>query len=143
MTDHLILEKQLCFRLYNVNKAMNRLYNKLLIDLNLTYPQYLVMLVLWQQQRAISIKELGKKLDLDSGTLSPLLKRLEKTDYIVRKRNNVDERVVEIYLTTQGKALKIKAEKIPSLMFAKTGLSSEELQQLNGTLDHLLSQLSN
>jgi DNA-binding MarR family transcriptional regulator len=86
MSDNLQLEKQLCFRLYSANKKVCRLYAPLLKELGLTYPQYLVMLVLWQQIEALSVKALGKMLDLDSGTLSPLLKRMEKQRLLIRSR---------------------------------------------------------
>jgi len=141
MSEHLKLENQLCFRLYNLNKAMNRLYAPLLTDLGLTYPQYLVMLALWQQPTAISIKLLGKQLDLDSGTLSPLLKRMEKMALITRKRSDIDERVVEILLTQNGIKLKEKAECVPAKMFAKTGLSIDEIVHLNSSLDKLLTNI--
>jgi len=141
MSEHLKLENQLCFRLYNLNKAMNRLYAPLLNDLGLTYPQYLVMLVLWQSSTAISVKLLGKQLDLDSGTLSPLLKRMEKMALITRKRNEFDERVVEIFLTQNGVKLKENAECIPAKMFAKTGLSVDKITLLNNSLDKLLSNI--
>jgi len=141
MSEQLKLNNQLCFRLYNVNKAMNRLYAPLLKDLGLTYPQYLVMLVLWQTSKAISVKALGKKLDLDSGTLSPLLKRMEGLGYISRQRNSNDERSVEIFLTTLGAKLKSQAECIPATMFAKTGLTIEQLHNLRETLDQLISNI--
>ncbi|MBL4909968.1 MAG: MarR family transcriptional regulator [Alteromonadaceae bacterium] len=138
MSEQLKLENQLCFRLYNINKAMNRLYAPLLKNLGLTYPQYLVMLVLWQEPKAISVKILGKKLDLDSGTLSPLLKRMAGLGYITRQRNVNDERSVEILLTEQGCSLKAQAECIPATMFAKTGLTIEQLHDLSETLDQLI-----
>ncbi len=141
MSEHLKLENQLCFRLYNINKAMNRLYAPLLNDLGLTYPQYLVMLVLWQSSDAISVKSLGKKLDLDSGTLSPLLKRMEKQSLIVRARSTEDERIVEVSLTSAGALLKDKAACIPSEMFSKTGLSTEQLNELSASLDQLLAKI--
>ncbi len=142
MSEQLQLEKQLCFRLYRLNKAMNRLYAPILKPLQLTYPQYLVMLVLWQTNKSIAVKTLGEKLDLDSGTLSPLLKRLEKIGYIARQRSLDDERQVNIELTIQGKQLKQSAEKIPALMFAQTGLSIEGLQQLSQQLDTLFDNIN-
>lgn len=141
MSEHLKLENQLCFRLYNLNKIMNRSYAPLLSDLELTYPQYLVMLVLWQSSQTISIKLLGMQLNLDSGTLSPLLKRMEKMGLITRKRKDLDERVVEISLTESGSKLKENAECIPTKMFAKTGLSIDDIAHLNNTLDKLLNDI--
>ena len=120
---------------------MNRSYAPLLSDLELTYPQYLVMLVLWQSSQTISIKLLGMQLNLDSGTLSPLLKRMEKMGLITRKRKDLDERVVEISLTESGSKLKENAECIPTKMFAKTGLSIDDIAHLNNTLDKLLNDI--
>lgn len=142
MNNNLLLEKQLCFRLYSLNKLMCRLYAPVLKELSLTYPQYLVMIVLWQYYKAgISVKDLGAKLDLDSGTLSPLLKRMEKQSLIKRERDSKDERVVLIKLTQQGVELQKNAEHIPAKMFAVTGLSPEKLQVLNLTLDQLIDNL--
>jgi DNA-binding MarR family transcriptional regulator len=141
MSDNLRLEKQLCFRLYSANKKVCRLYAPLLKGLGLTYPQYLVMLVLWQQTEALSVKALGKMLDLDSGTLSPLLKRMEKQRLLIRTRQKNDERVVEVELTDDGKSLKQGAESIPETMLAKTGLSTERFQQLTSILDKLLQDM--
>ena len=141
MSDNLRLEKQLCFRLYSANKKVCRLYAPLLKELGLTYPQYLVMLVLWQQTEALSVKALGKMLDLDSGTLSPLLKRMEKQRLLIRSRQKTDERVVEVELTDVGKNLKQGAESIPETMFTKTGLSAERFQQLTNILDELLQDM--
>lgn len=140
MSENLKLEKQLCFRLYNLSKAMNKLYMPLLKELDLTYPQYLVMLALWEENEAISIKKLGEKLDLDSGTLSPLLKRMEKLQLISRVRNNQDERSVEIHLSAHGKNIKSKAKHIPAKLFALTGLSKDEMINLQMSLDTLLTQ---
>lgn len=143
-SDHLILENQLCFRLYSLTKLMNRHYSPVLKKLGLTYPQYLVMLVLWQHnntQHAISVKELGEKLDLDSGTLSPLLKRLEKQALINRIRNSEDERRVELNLTKTGILLEAQAQTIPAQMFAVTGMSLDELHSLTKQLDCLLATM--
>lgn len=140
--DNLKLEKQLCFRFYSLSKSMSRLYTPVLKDLSLTYPQYLVMLVLWEYNQPISIKNLGEKLDLDSGTLSPLLKRMESQKLISRCRNIDDERSVEITLSPMGINLKVKAEHIPAKMFSLTGMSPTELVQLNQGLDKLLFRLN-
>ncbi|NQY36756.1 MAG: MarR family transcriptional regulator [Alteromonadaceae bacterium] len=135
--ETLKLENQLCFRLYNLSKSMNRLYAPVLKQLELTYPQYLVMLVLWDATEPLKVKSLGEKLDLDTGTLSPLLKRMEKLNLISRNRNKKDERSVEIKLTPHGQSLKLKAEHIPTQMFKVTKLSINELQNLNKMLDKL------
>ncbi|NQY63182.1 MAG: MarR family transcriptional regulator [Alteromonadaceae bacterium] len=135
--ETLKLENQLCFRLYNLSKSMNRLYAPVLKELELTYPQYLVMLVLWQATEPLKVKALGEKLDLDTGTLSPLLKRMEKLNLLSRNRNKEDERSVEIKLTQHGQSLKTKAEHIPTQMFKVTKLSIDKLHNLNKMLDKL------
>lgn len=143
--DNLRLENQLCFRLYSLTKLMNRHYSPVLKTLGLTYSQYLVMLVLWENNNttsSISVKQLGEKLDLDSGTLSPLLKRLEKQALLSRIRNSVDERSVEIKLTDSGCKLKAQAKGIPAQMFSVTGMSLNELQSLNNQLDTLLTTMN-
>lgn len=99
------LNDQLCFALYRAQKKFNRLYNNLLRPFHLTYPQYLVLLVLWEKDGR-SLKEIGQKLTLDSGTLTPMLKKMEKKGYILKKRSSIDERVVCIYLTTKAKEQK-------------------------------------
>ncbi|KGJ87617.1 MarR family winged helix-turn-helix transcriptional regulator [Colwellia psychrerythraea] len=142
MSTNLLLEKQLCFRLYSLNKLMCRLYAPILKDLDLTYPQYLAMLVLWQNMKGISVKDLGNQLDLDSGTLSPLLKRMEARGLLIRVRQSSDERVVIIKLTKEGKALKQSAEHIPGEMFAVTGLTPEKLFSLNQDLDQLMANIN-
>jgi len=142
--DSLKLEKQLCFRLYSLSKLMNRRYTPVLKELSLTYPQYLVMLVLWEKKdESTSIKTLGQKLDLDSGTLSPLLKRMEKQLLITRIRNVKDERSVEVKLTKMGLKLKSKAKHIPAKMFKATGLLTQQLIDLNQQLDQLLLTMNN
>lgn len=142
MKDNLLLEKQLCFRLYSLNKLMCRIYAPILKALALTYPQYLAMLVLWQNKVGISVKDLGRQLDLDSGTLSPLLKRMETQGLLNRVRQPKDERVVVIKLTQKGIALQQSAEHIPAEMFAVTGLTVEKLQSLTGELDQLIENIS-
>jgi DNA-binding MarR family transcriptional regulator len=147
MTDNenLKLESQLCFRLYSLTKLMNRHYSPVLKKLGLTYSQYLVMLVLWENDTnangtasSLSVKQLGEKLDLDSGTLSPLLKRMEKQLLLCRFRNSEDERSVEVKLTDLGCQLKSQAQDIPAQMFSVTGMSLVELTAFNVQLDRLL-----
>jgi len=142
--DNLKLENQLCFRLYSLTKLMNRHYSPVLKQLGLTYSQYLVMLVLWEHNNTrsvVSVKRLGDKLDLDSGTLSPLLKRLEKQGLLSRVRNSNDERSVEIKLTQAGCQLKAQAINIPAQMFSVTGMSFDDLQGLTTQLDTLLTTM--
>lgn len=138
--DYLVLEKQLCFSLYSASHKLVRIYRLLLEPLDLTYPQYLAMLVLWQQPE-VNVKELGEKLYLDSGTLTPLLKRLESKGLVSRTRSAQDERVVQIRLTEQGKALKTQASHIPMAIFQQSGLPLEQLLQLKHSCDLLFQQL--
>lgn len=121
-TDHdaLRLDRQLCFALYSASRAVTRAYGPLLEPLGLTYPQYLVMLVLWEDDGA-SVKELGARLALDSGTLTPLLKRLEQRGLVGRRRDADDERVVRIALTAAGKQLRARARGVPAELACRTG----------------------
>ena len=139
MVEQLALENQLCFRLYRLNKRMNKMYAPLLKALGLTYPQYLVMLALWQMSpKTISVKALGQKLELDSGTLSPLLKRMEANGLVQRNRSQDDERSVFVALTESGAALQEKAVDIPMTLFSQTGLGEDEYHQLTQQLDKLI-----
>lgn len=139
MNEQLHIENQLCFRLYKLNKSITKLYAPLLKDAGLTYPQYLVMLVLWQEENSKTIKDIGSILELDSGTLSPLLKRMEKQGLLKRIRSSTDERSVSIELTAHGKELKNKAKFIPAKLLMLTGLSKIELLELQKDLDSLLT----
>src|SRR5437899_5887217 len=113
----LLLGNQLCFAVYSTAHAFNRFYKPLLDRLGLTYPQYLVMLVLWEQD-GVAVKEIGERLYLDSGTLTPLLKRMEAAGLVKRTRSTEDERQVLIALTPQGQALKEKARTVPQSILA-------------------------
>ena len=115
------LDDQLCFALYSASRAFTRAYQPLLAELGITYPQYVVMLVLWERDD-LSVSELGRRLALDSGTLTPLLKRLEESGLVSRTRSGEDERVVRIELTAAGKKLERKATEIPSLLACQLGL---------------------
>lgn len=139
--EPLALENQVCFSLYSVTNAMIRAYRPLLDELCLTYPQYLAMLVLWAES-GISVKTLGEKLHLDSGTLTPLLKRLEAKQLVIRGRSDVDERVRVLHLTEQGKVLRKQAESIPEMMRCKVGGDIEQLQQLKLLCDNALKLLN-
>ena len=123
------IDSFLCFAIYAVNHAMSRVYKPLLEEIGLTYPQYIVMVLLWEEDRQV-VKDLGKKLSLASNTLTPLLKRLETMGHVTRQRDTVDERQVLICLTQQGKSLKEKALKIPNCILAASGLTPEMLEQL-------------
>ncbi len=136
----LALDKQLCFRIYSLNKTMTKLYAPLLKSIGLTYPQYLVMLVLWEANNSgVPVKHLTERLDLDTGTLSPLLKRMEQAELVSRVRNQSDERSVTIALTQKGKALREEAACIPEKLFHQTGMSVEELSDIQSKLDMLLA----
>lgn len=134
------LDEQLCFALYAASRRMTAAYRLLLDALGLTYPQYLVMLVLWEQD-GLTVSELGAKLQLDSGTLTPLLKRLERAGLISRRRRVSDEREVEIGLTRSGRALRANAESIPQCMQRRTGLSPAALIRLRAGLKTLATNL--
>ena len=118
--DPLHLDQQLCFALYAASRAVTRAYAPLLEPLGVTYPQYLVLLVLWEEDD-LSVKKLGERLFLDSATLTPLLKRLEQQGLVTRRRDQEDERVVRIALTAEGKALKAKARKVPMALACRAG----------------------
>lgn len=127
--DLLQLDNQLCFALYSASNAIVRAYRPLLAQLELTYPQYLVMLVLWDQD-GCSVKALGEKLYLDSGTLTPLLKRLEGKGLVIRARSDADERVRVLRLTEKGHALKQQAADIPLRMRDLLAISDDQLTWL-------------
>jgi len=134
------LDNQLCFLIYACSRAMTNVYRPMLSDLGLTYPQYLVMLVLWEESN-ISVKQLGEKLYLDSGTLTPLLKRMEAAGLITRSRAKADERSVIIHITPAGAMLKQRALEVPERLFCHAGLSLEEFYQLHQQLSNLFYQL--
>jgi DNA-binding MarR family transcriptional regulator len=143
--EMLKLDNQLCFQLYSASKAMTKVYQPHLKDLGLTYPQYLVMLVLWEAEAnsvsPISIKMIGEKLFLDTGTLTPLLKRLETADVIERKRSTEDERTVFIFLTEKGKEMSKRASCIPLQLLENVGTPVEDLIALRDTLKDMLQSL--
>ncbi|WNR47122.1 MarR family winged helix-turn-helix transcriptional regulator [Paenibacillus roseipurpureus] len=139
--EFLKLENQLCFSLYASSRAITRMYRPFLEELGLTYPQYLVLLVLWDQKES-TVKELSEKLDLDSGTLTPMLKRMETQQLLVRKRSLEDERVVLIHITEMGLALYEKALCIPQTLFASSGLSPEEIANFNAQLKRIISSVN-
>ena len=123
------LENQLCFAVYSAAHAFAQAYKPHLDPMGLTYPQYLVMLLLWERDGR-SVNELGQPLQLDSGTLTPLLKRMEKAGLVTRQRDSRDERVTRIHLTTHGKALREKARAIPQALLCASGLTLEGLGDL-------------
>lgn len=140
MTEAPRLDRQVCFALYSASRAATAVYRPVLDQLGLTYPQYLVMLVLWESEPR-GVKELGGELGLDSGTLSPLLKRLEALGLVERRRSGEDERRVAIYLTDAGRNLSGAASVIPQRLADAAGLSLDELEQLRTTLGKLTAAL--
>lgn len=139
--DALLLDNQLCFALYSASLAMTKLYKPLLDELGLTYPQYLAMLALWEQDGQ-SVSELGERLSLDSGTLTPLLKRLETAGLLARLRAVEDERRVRITLTAAGRRLKLRARRVPGCVLDKSGCSLPEITRLTRELQALRGRLA-
>lgn len=136
----LLLDNQLCFALYSANLAVNKLYRQLLAPLGLTYPQYLVMMVLWEKDD-LTVSEIGERLFLDSATLTPLLKRLEAAGLLKRNRSRQDERQVAVTLTDEGKALQVKAREIPESVRCASACSVDSLQELKAQLETLRQNL--
>jgi len=134
------LDRQLCFALYAASLAMTRLYKPLLEPLGLTYPQYLVMLVLWEGD-GLAVSELGQRLQLDSGTLTPLLKRLQAAGLLQRLRDPADERRVRLQLTPAGRALKARARAVPQAVACAAGCELDEIAVLTSRLKDLRDQL--
>ena len=135
------LGNQLCFAIYSAAHAFNRVYKPLLDRLGLTYPQYLVMLVLWERD-GVPVKDIGERLFLDSGTLTPLLKRLEAAHLLKRTRSTEDERQVLISLTSQGQALREKAKAVPEAILAASACSLGELSAMKNQLITLRDRLN-
>ena len=141
MESLLRLDQQICFALYGAAHAFTRAYKPLLDPIGLTYPQYLVMMALWEKETS-TVKALGEMLGLDSGTLSPLLKRLEHAGLITRKRGTVDERQVLVALTPKGANLKKEGVKIMAAIGSATGCGLEELVQIRDRVNALKDSLS-
>ena len=138
--DMLRLDNQLCFAVYSTSLAMTRLYKPLLEKLDLTYPQYLVMMALWERD-GVMVSELGMQLSLDSGTLTPLLKRLEGAGLVGRLRDVADERRVRVTLTPAGRVLKERAFGLPACILAASQCSIDELSALTRQLQQLRERL--
>lgn len=137
----LLLDQQLCFALYSANLAMHKVYRPLLRTLGLTYPQYLVMLVLWEQD-AQTVSSIGERLFLDSATLTPLLKRLESAGLLTRTRAADDERQVVIELSAKGRQLKQPALAVPQAVFCAAACTSGELRSIKAELERLRDNLA-
>ena len=138
--NQLALDNQFCFALYSASHAMTKTYKPMLDRLGLTYPQYLVMLVLWEHD-AILVKEIGARLFLDSGTLTPLLKRLEANGLVSRNRDPHDERQVRIVLSDQGRALRTQAQQIPEQVLCASGQQIGTLGRMRGELARVRDDL--
>ncbi|WP_158890369.1 MULTISPECIES: MarR family winged helix-turn-helix transcriptional regulator [unclassified Pseudomonas] len=138
--DPLLLDQQLCFALYSTSLAMTKVYKPLLEEVGLTYPQYLMMLVLWENDR-LPLKELARRLHQDSGALTPVLKRLEAEGYVTRQRNAEDERNLSIELTESGRTLRERAKKINGTIGGYCALGDAEMTQLRENLMTLRAKL--
>ena len=141
-TDTLALDNQLCFSLYRAQRLMTRTYQDLLKELGLTYPQYLAMLVLWETQGPVTMKELAARLELDSGTLTPLVKRLVAMGLVSKERDVADERRTILLLTDAGAALRSQAEKVPGQIYTLCNSEGLDLHTVKGELDALSQHLS-
>lgn len=140
MEDKLKLTNQVCFPVYSLAKEIVNRYRPFLEEMGLTYPQYLVMLILWEQSEQ-TVSELGEKLKLDSGTLTPLLKRLEQKKLVTRTRSAKDERVVKISTTEEGEKLQIKAKEIPQQLAQSMHLAEEDLLMLKNVIENILVKI--
>lgn len=138
--DPLLLDQQLCFALYSTSLAMTKVYKPLLEEVGLTYPQYLMMLVLWENDR-LPLKELARRLHQDSGALTPVLKRLEAEGYVTRQRNAEDERNLSIELTERGRTLRERAREINGTISAYCALGDAQMDELRQNLMTLRTKL--
>jgi DNA-binding MarR family transcriptional regulator len=135
------LDAQLCFPLYAATRAVTRRYAELLADVQLTYPQYVSLLALWESDEPLSVGALGERLRLDSGTLTPLLKRLESAGFVVRRRDASDERRVLIEVTDEGWALRERVAQVPEELFASLTFSANEAKQLRRLLAKVIDSV--
>lgn len=138
--DYLRLDDQLCFPIYLASRLLINAYRPLLDELEITYPQYLVLLVLWETD-GMSVGAIGERLHLDSGTLTPVLKRMEAQGLVTRQRQSEDDRVVENWLTDTGKALKKRAAKVPVTLLCNARLELSEVQSIKRVIDELIEHL--
>ncbi|MGL5822335.1 MAG: MarR family winged helix-turn-helix transcriptional regulator [Sarcina sp.] len=138
--DVLKLDNQICFSLYAASKEVIKKYKPILSKYNLTYTQYITMLVLWEYNK-LSVKEIGCKLHLDSGTLTPLIKKLEAMELVTKYRSKEDDRVVLVELTKKGEVLKEKVKDVPKSIYCSVGLDIKELQSLKKTLDKMIEEM--
>lgn len=141
MSNLLKLENQVCFPVYSLAKEIVSRYRPFLEELDVTYPQYLVLLVLWEYRQQ-TVSQIGEKLHLDSGTLTPLLKRMEQKNLVTRMRDTGDERVVNILLTPEGGLLQQRAKAVPEKLVENLHVSTEELLLLKNVIETILSNLN-
>lgn len=141
LDDPLLLDNQLCYALYAAAHRMTKSYRPMLEKMGLTYPQYLVLLVLWETD-GVTVSEIGRRLRLDSGTLTPVLKRLESSGYLVRSRRQSDEREVEIALTEPGRSLRAEAVGVRQSVMCQLHMSEPEIQAMRADLNALIENLS-
>jgi DNA-binding MarR family transcriptional regulator len=139
-SDHLALDDQFCFAVHALSRAITQAYEPLLHDLDLTYPQYVVLLSLWEGDQ-VALKDLGARLRLDSGTLTPLLKRLEAKGLVTRERSRQDERALVLTLTPAGRKLRQRAKAIPPCLLERFGLPAARLGKLRDDLRSILATL--
>ncbi|PKM93422.1 MAG: MarR family transcriptional regulator [Firmicutes bacterium HGW-Firmicutes-1] len=135
------LDNQLCFPLYALSREVIKLYKPILDKYKLTYTQYVTMLVIWEHEK-LTVKQIGQKLHLDSGTLTPVLKKLDSMEFIIKYRDKKDDRVVIVELTEKGRLLKDKIIDVPEQIYCKVGATEEEIKSLKKTLDELLMKLT-
>lgn len=141
LTDPLLLDNQLCYALYAAAHRITKSYRPMLERMGLTYPQYLVLLVLWETD-GVTVSEIGRRLRLDSGTLTPVLKRLEAAGFLMRTRRQTDEREVEIQLTEQGRSLRAEARLVRETVMCQLNMSEPEVQAMRADLNALIENLS-
>lgn len=139
--DDLKLSNQLCFKIYSVSKAMTRLYKPILNSLNLTYPQYLVMLIIWEHE-TISFKDMSNNLKMKTGTLTPILNKLESQGLICRIKDEKDDRKVYIQISSKGKELRVEASNVPNEITCKAQLTMEEYSEYMKEFDELLKKIN-
>jgi len=139
--DKIKLDNQICFPLYALSREIIKLYKPFLDKYDLTYTQYITMLVIWEEEK-ITFKDLGKRLHLDSGTLTPVLKKLESMELINKYRSKEDDRIVIVEITEKGKLLKEEILKVPEQIYCKLNIDSNELITLKNQLDDVLARIS-
>lgn len=137
MDDEILrLDRQICFRLYKISRTMTRLYQPILEPLKLTYPQYVTMLVMWEME-TIDFKELGNRLDLKTGTLTPIIINMEKRGYLYREKNSKDNRRIWVKITEAGKELKKQALKVPETLLTSVNMNLNQYKKYEKVLDEL------